>query len=148
MKNNVAILISLVAFLTALGSIALQLQSKPLGDGIDKYSFADPLEALKSKLQMDVNQDYLAEFQLSHAITVKKNSEKLQTIKVNKTREYKGSTLLFIEYNEAGLPKREIVGMEKDASTGYWSNVYVSTYFVEKENPALAAEMKEWKPDN
>ena len=145
MKNTIAITMALVALLLSLGTIAFQLKSKPLGEGIDKYSFAEPLEAYKSTLQMNMNQDILAQIQFNAAISDRKTKEQLQTIKVHKTREHSGKTILFIEYNEAGLPKRKVVGMEKDAGSGFWHKDYTSTYEVEDKNPVLAAEMKEWE---
>ncbi len=136
-----------LALLLSTGAIIIQLKSKPLGQGIEKYSFATPLESYKAGLQITVNKDFLAQIQLQAAISDRKIKEKLGTIKVHKTREHEGKTLLFIEYNEAGVPKREVVGMEKDAASGFWHEVYISTYTVEKTNPLIAAEIKTW-PDS
>ena len=145
MKNVIAITMATAALLLSLTTIAFQLKSKPLGAGIEKYSFGAPLEAYKSKLQMPMNKDFLALIQFEAAISDRKIKEKLETIKVNKTREHGGKTIMFFEYNEAGLPKQEVVGMEKDADSGYWHEAYTSAYYVKETNPALASEMEEWE---
>ncbi|RJP85215.1 MAG: hypothetical protein C4518_16445 [Desulfobacteraceae bacterium] len=145
MKNVIAITIALVALLLSLSTLAFQLKSKPLGEGIEKYSFAEPLEAYKSILQMKMNKDILAQIQLDAAINGRKIKEQLETIKVHKTREHGGKTILFIESNDAGLPKKKVVSMEKDAGSGFWHEVYTSAYEMEEKNPALAVEMGEWE---
>lgn len=145
MKGTISIVIAIFSLLISVGTLTFQLKSKPLGDGIEKYSFAEPLDAYKSTLLMDINKDILAQIQFNAAISDRKTKEQLETIKVSKTREYEGKTILFIEYNEAGLPKHDIEGMEKDAVSGFWHNAYTSEYEMENKNPALAAEIKQWK---
>ena len=144
MKTGVALAMAGVALVLSLGAMVMQLKSKPLGEGIEKYSFATPLDSYRSGLQMDVNKDFLARIQLQAAITDRKIKEKLETIKVHKTREHAGKTLLFIQYDEVGGPKREVVGMEKDAASGFWHEVYTSAYSVKETNPALATEIEAW----
>ena len=145
MKITIAFTAALVSLLLSLGTIAFLLKSKPLGEGIEKYSFTEPLEAYKSTLQMGINQDILAEIQFQAVINERKKKEELQTIKINKSREYGGKTILFIEYNDAGLPKHKIVTMDKDANSGFWHEEYMGYYEIEDKNPVLAEEMKEWK---
>lgn len=145
MKNTITMTVASVALLLSLGTFIFQMMSKPFGQGIDKYSFAEPLEAYKSALRMTINKDILAQIQFSAAINDRKLKEKLKTIKVHKVREYGGKTILFVEYDEAGLPKREVKGMEKDSASGFWYEVYVSTYGIEEQNPKLAKEMSEWE---
>lgn len=87
----------------------------------------------------------MLKYSFNAAISDRKTKEQLETIKVSKTREYEGKTILFIEYNEAGLPKRDIEGMEKDAVSGFWHKAYTSEYEMEDKNPALANEIKQWK---
>ena len=64
----IALSMASVALLISLGAMTLQIRSKPLGEGIQKYSFAEPLEAYKSFLQMSVNKDILAQIQLNAAL--------------------------------------------------------------------------------
>jgi hypothetical protein len=145
LKSTIAITLALFSLLISLGITFFIIKYKPLGEGIDKYNFSDPLAAYKSTLQMNFNQDVLAQIQLNTAISGKKSREKDQTLKVNKAHEYGGKTILFIEYSEAGLPKKDIVGMEKDAESGLWHEEYIAAYQVEDKNPELAAEIKDWE---
>ena len=148
MKGTISIVIAIFSLLISVGTLTFQLKSKPLGDGIEKYSFAEPIDAYKAILQMEINKDILAQMQFNAAIWAisdRKVKEQLETIKISKTREYEGKTILFIEYNEAGLLKRDFEGMEKDADSGFWHKALTSEYEMEDKNPALAAEIKQWK---
>ena len=144
-RNMIALSMASVALLISLGAMTLQIRSKPLGEGIQKYSFAEPLEAYKSFLQMSVNKDILAQIQLNATLSDRKIKEKLETIKIEKAREHDGKTILFSEYNEAGLPKRKVVSMEKDAGSGFWHEVYTSSYDIKDKNAALAIEIDLWE---
>ena len=148
----VALLLSLVTFVTVKKNEKRveqvrqwQLASKPLGEGIEKYSFSTPIDAYRSQLQMNLNNDILASMQFESAVSERKIREKLATLSVEKEREHEGKKLLFIEYKETGVPKRKVVALEKDAESGYWYIVHVSTYFLKDSNSALAAEMTAWE---
>jgi hypothetical protein len=142
MKDTMAIVIASIALVLSVVAIA----TKPFGNGnINKYSFATPIDAYRSNLQMIVNKDFLAQIRYHFIIQSKGIEEKLNTLKVAKEREYGGKKLLFIEFTENGVPKKEVVTLEKDVSSGFWNNEYLSGYEVEKTEPYLAAEMKSWE---
>jgi len=145
MKSTIAIILSSVAIIVAGYNYYLSTARNPWGDSIEKYELANPLDAYKSLVEMELNKDFLALIQYQSAISYKKNREKLDTLKVQKEREFQGKKLLFVEYTEAGIPKREVVALEKEASSGYWFSVYVSSYKVKETNAALAAEMDLWE---
>lgn len=63
MKGTMSIVIAIFSLLISVSSLAFQLKYKPLSEGIEKYSFAEPLEAYKATLQMDINKDILAQIQ-------------------------------------------------------------------------------------
>lgn len=145
MKGNIAITIASVALVISVVVVVIQMRLNPLGDGIDKYSFTTPINAYRSTLQMTLNRDILAQIQFNWAIEAKGIQEKLNTLKVAKERAYGGKKLLFIEFEEDGVPKREVVTLEKNASSGFWYQEYVSTYEVEKHDAKLAAEINNWE---
>ena len=142
--NRIAVVIASLALLFSLASWVRA--SRPHGKGLRGYKFDTPLNAHRSELRISLNNDALAWQQYAGALNDRKLREKLDTLKIAKTREHKGATILFFEYKEAGLPKREFVALEKDAESGYWHKVYVAAYSVRKEgNPALADEIEGWE---
>lgn len=145
MKNAIAIILSSVAIVVAGYNYYLLTAKNPWGDSIEKYDLSSPLDAYKSLVEMELNKDFLALTQYQSAISGKRNREKLDTLRVEKEREFQGKKLLFVEYTEGGIPKREVVALEKEASSGYWFSVYLSSYGVKEANPALAGEMDSWE---
>ena len=126
-------------------AVTIRIDDKPSGKGMGAYAFDTPLGAHQSMLEIQLNNDILASREYAGAILDRKIREELETLEVKKTREAKGATLLFVEYKEAGLPKRKILTMEKDAHCGLWSETYVSSFGLRDTNEALAAEMEEWE---
>lgn len=153
MKNNIALVVSIIALaMASLGfyfqydhKIKAQEVSESQASALDKYSFATPLQAYKSEIKMNATADEKAIDEYWVARNGDRLSEKIATLEVIESSDYEGSVIIFVEYKEDGLPKREAVQMEKDAKTGYWFNDgYISTYDIKDKNPALAKKIEEW----
>lgn len=85
-----------------------------------KYDFSSPEAALRSDWTMTRDGDFDAirahyrEFNRAVA------TEALNTLQVERTREYKGAKLLFLSFSERGEPVRECRFYVRDAESGLW----------------------------
>jgi hypothetical protein len=155
--------VSLLALLISLGVLGWQLYAKflapkkqpnsttaqneapnPLGKGLKAYNFSTPEAAYRSLLQIERNRDILARWELDDARDGPELREKTDTVQIRKQEEWKGTTLLFIEYKKKGVKQYVIEGFEKDNRSNLWLRKYVSSYTVRKESPDLANRMDKW----
>jgi hypothetical protein len=151
--GSLSIFLSLLALLTALGVLGWQLYAKfvpgqeppnPLGQGLKAYNFSTPKDAYLSQLQIEQKRDILARLELDEARHGPELKEQLDTTQIRKEENWKGVTLLFIEYKRKGVSKYFIQGYEKGSRSGLWLPRYVSAYEVRKDNPDLANRMESW----
>jgi hypothetical protein len=134
--------LALAAGLTALG---LVLFRNPLGHGMSRYKFSTPKEALVSTAEMEMNQDIRALLEYQAVQGKPRIKERLKTLVVSKEADWKDKKVLFILYEEKGEKKYQTVSFEKDTDSGLWYRTYVSSYEVQKEDKALAEEMRAWE---
>jgi hypothetical protein len=141
--ERVPLIVSAIAIVLSLCCIIYTTLHDPLGAGLSSYDFTTPQNALQSQLQIDANSDLRAAIELQRAKNGRAEQEKRDTVKVHRESSYEGKKILFISYNENGLPKHEIAAFEKDAETGFWFPGYVSTYKM--NDSALESAIDEWK---
>jgi len=137
--SAVATVVSLAALLLTL----LLLMDNPFGKGLDAYDFTSPKLAMLSEIDMKLNQDIRAAFELQLMRAGDELREKRNTLKVHKEATYQGKKILFISFSKNGVPKHDIASYEKDAASGFWSSSYVSTYNLDDD--ALEKSIKDWK---
>ena len=76
-----------------------------------------------------------------------KAQEKLRTLQIKKEAEWKGAKLLFVSYEEGGIPKFEVAGLEKDASSGLWFPKHFSRYSLPDDAKSLKQAIEAWESD-
>ena len=123
----------------------LSLDGLP-GKGMDYYDYTTPEKALRSKLQMALNSDIRAEIELSMVFQRQKILNQLETLSVEKKREYGGKKILFIKWRNEDMHTYELQTFEKDADSALWQKVFLSPWTV--DNKDLAKEMEEWESKN
>jgi predicted Zn finger-like uncharacterized protein len=134
-----------LALVLALVALGVAVFRNPLGAGLAKYSFTTPKNALVSHLEIQASKDIRAMMELDNVREGPQVREKIRTLDVKKEAEWKGTTILFVSYERKGVKKYEVVGFEKDASTGYWLRTYFSRYDLEKDNAELGRQIRSWE---
>jgi hypothetical protein len=134
-----------LALVLALVALAVAVFRSPLGAGLSKYDFTTPRNALKSQWEMQANRDIRASLDLDNVRDGPQLREKIRTFEVKKEAEWKGTTILFVSYERKGVKKYEVVGFEKDASSGYWLRSYFSRFDLGKDKPDLARDITSWE---
>jgi hypothetical protein len=117
----------------------------PLGKGLAAYDFSSPKNAFKSGLEMERDRDWRAVVELDKKRHGPELEEKLRTFQVRKEETWKGTVILFIEYEEKGAKKYTVAGFEKDDRSGLWLSKYVNSLMVQKDNPTLANQITNWQ---
>jgi hypothetical protein len=151
-----------------------QMSWNAFSNGLDRYDFSSPAEALKSRLTMEYSRDFRAAMAYSRQMDGAELKEHIDTLEVKKEEDVKlprkktrrniaapakdkakvedkkqektrTVRLLFVSYKVRGEPTYKVEAYEKRDDSGYWRNTYVSSYDVEDVNKSLAKEMREWE---
>ena len=141
----IAVILSITAILISSGACTWVVFHDPLGKGISEYDFSTPKDGLISELEIELNTDIRAQFELMSLSGNRELEEKLKTLKVHKEAEWQGKKVLFISYEQNGIKEYDTEGSEKDAETGFWTSAYVGAYAVKDDNERLAAMITEWE---
>jgi hypothetical protein len=139
--------LSACALAVALLALGLHFFSYLSGSGLNRYDFTTPRAALVSQMQMELRKDVRAALELQSLTGGGKLKEKLETLEVRKEVDWKGGTILFIAYQEDGVQHYGTVGFEKNAQTGFWTQVPVSLGEVRAQNPELGKQIEAWEKD-
>jgi hypothetical protein len=116
--------------------------------GLRNYDFSTPRKALDSEMKMVINRDINALIDVSLEPQVAKFEEKARTLHVQKEATWGQTKLLFCLFREEGRERREVNGYSLDSRSGRWHRVpYVDTFSMERDNPALAREVRKWRGD-
>lgn len=148
MKNLLSILLSSTALTCALLALAVTLLYDPTQPNLKAYNLTTPEDALKSNLEMNANADFTSLLYLQGIEHGRRAAESLQSLRIHKTVEYQGQKVLFISYQENGLPKFDTPAFEKDAESGLWIPQGTATlsYFKKDEDlTPLEASIKSWR---
>jgi predicted Zn finger-like uncharacterized protein len=134
-----------LALVLALVALCVAVFRNPLGAGLSKYDFTSPKNALKSHWEIEANRDIRAREDLINVLDGPQLREKIRTFDVKKEAEWKGTTILFVSYERKGVKKYEVIGFEKDASSGYWLRTYFNRFDLSKDNPELYRQIGSWE---
>ncbi|MGD8453606.1 MAG: hypothetical protein PVJ57_17465 [Phycisphaerae bacterium] len=135
--------LSIVALACSVASLTWAVLHDPLGRGMSAYDFTTPENALRSGLECSINGDIRAGIELQQTVSMKRDAEQLRTLKIHKEANYRGTKILFISYEQDGIPRHGISSYEKDADSGLWFETYLSEYSIDDD--ALEQVIKEWK---
>lgn len=151
-RGGVSVL-SVLALLVALATAGYVIYRDPPWGRLAKYSFATPEQAMRSDMKMEATGDIHALIELNAKLDKKQLKEKLNTLEVKRTAEFKGKTVLFIQYmatdKDAKEPKeakerKEVVWYEKEEGSGYWRRSYVGNGEVGGTDEKLAKDIDAW----
>jgi hypothetical protein len=67
---------------------------------------------------MYMNEDVRAALQ--YQAMTENPEERLKTLKVHRQAAYQGTQILFVSYEQDGVPKHDIEAFERDAKSGFW----------------------------
>lgn len=99
---------------------------------------------MASHLKLEKNRDVATARALNDLKSRRKLSEKIGSLKVEKTADFRGMRLLFTKYTENGVERKQVSAMEKDAETGLWFPTYVSAYML-RDDPKLKDAYEDWE---
>jgi hypothetical protein len=116
-----------------------QLPGKPL----ESYNFSTPSAALKSLLQIRIDQDIRSMLEYSGKPESRKSQELLDTLQIHKELTVQGKKGLFVAYETDGVPTYDVLWFEKDADSGLWYEGYVNIYSMDNETQKDL--IKKWK---
>jgi len=149
-SSRPGLLFGLAGFLIALATAGYVIYRDPPWGRLGKYNFSTPEQALKSDWQLEANGDIHALIELQKKLDRKNLQEKLNSLEVKRTAEYKGRTALFIQYKTTDREtkkekeRKEVVWYEKDEKSGLWRQAFVSSVDVRKNDEALAKDIESW----
>jgi hypothetical protein len=130
----------------ALVSTAWFMNRNPFKNCLGAYDFRSPETALKSYLTISARGDALASRELEYLSRKKLLEEKLQTLKVAREFDHKGSKLLFVGFLENRVPQREVLLFDKHAATGWWQERKTfSVVALMIGEPVLSKQISAWK---
>lgn len=141
-----AFLALLVATLTA----AYVIYRDPPWGRLGKYDFSTPEQALRSESRMRANGDIPAMIELESRLDRKEEKERLATLEIKRTAEFRGKTALFVQYKRTDkgskkeVVRREVMWYEKEEGSGYWRQTSVSSTDLRKGNEKLARDIDAW----
>lgn len=115
-----ASILSVVAMLVSVGTAYWTYRYDPLGPGLSQYDFTTPKASLISSGQMVLDNNWRAMMELNSHGRQRQLAEMLQTLRVHKEAEWRGHKLLFVSYDENGVPKHSVESFTKNAETGLW----------------------------
>jgi hypothetical protein len=113
--------LSLAALVISVATAIWTMVSDPLGSGLSNYDFSSPEQALRSSLAIEINHDIRAQLEFDRLVLGKKRAEKLKTLKIHRESEYQGKKLLFVSFEQNGIPRKDVEAFDKDADTGIWT---------------------------
>lgn len=143
----VPVILSVVAILIALGSCVWVTYHDFWGSGIDQYDLSTPKAALISSMEIDLNGDMLASFELTQlTLGADKAKERIETLKVHQEREWCGNKILFISYDEDGIQRYQTKAFSKNAETGLWIPNFTAEWDARRSGK-LGAMMEAWGGD-
>ena len=147
MKTTLALIFSSIAVLASAFATFRVLRTDAAHKPLSAYDFSSPASALSAQSQMLADGNYPALIQADIRRNGPKAQEKIRTLQIKKEAEWKGTKLLFISYEVGGIPKFEVAGMEKDASSGLWFPKHVSRYSLPDEAKSLKQSIEAWESD-
>jgi len=137
------LVLSIIALLLALTAVAYVVYRDPPWGRLSKYDFRTPEAAYTSQVRMAANGDYLAMMELQRKLNNKQIRERLDSLRIDRTRQAGNRTVVFAEYREKGNQRREVVVFEKDADSGMWKQSYSAMTELMSDH-RLGQEIREW----
>ncbi len=148
-RGGVSVL-SVLALLVAVATAGYVIYRDPPWGRLAKYSFATPEQAMRSDMKIEATGDIHALIELNAKLGKKQLKEKLNTLEVKRTAEYKGKTVLFIQYRatdkdaKEAKERKEVVWYEQEEGSGYWRQSYVNSGEVRGTDEELAKDIDAW----
>lgn len=146
------IILSVVAIVISLGTLARTYYHKPLGEGMSRYDMTTPKAAIESQLRMVADSDLLAVLEMNLLGDDDLAAEKLRTLEVAKESEWRGSKVLFVRFEQNGIKKYDAEYLSKDAKTGIWRANSSLTYSLisaamsdSPEDKAISNMVSTWR---
>jgi hypothetical protein len=142
--------LSVLALFIAVVTAGYVLYRDPPMGRLGKYNFSTPEEALRSNLRMEANGDVFARIELEEKLGRKEAKERISTLEVNRTAEFKGKTILFIQYKATDKhtkeqkDRKQVVWFVKDEDTGIWQPTTPGADF-QMMDKKLSQDIAEWE---
>lgn len=144
--SRTALLLATIALAISVLAAAYVVYRDPPWGRLSRYDFSTPEAAYTSQLRINANADLPALIELQRKLQGKQVREKLDTVHVARSREFRGKQILFIYYEQKGMRMYEIAFMERDVEAGkMWKQSYVSHEEIRNADPSLAAEIANWR---
>jgi hypothetical protein len=142
--SRATLVLSVIALFLSLTAVAYVVYRDPPWGRLSKYDFRTPEAAYTSQVRMAANGDYLAMMELQRKLNNKQIRQRLDTLRIDHTRQAGGKTVVFAEYYDKEKPQREVAVFEKDPDSGMWKQSYSAMSELMHADPRLAQEIREW----
>jgi hypothetical protein len=118
------------------------------GGNLAAYDLSTPSNAYASLPKMVLNNDFHSLIAMENrpggADFLKQMEDMQATLKFHKEVHFEDSVILFVSFEDRGKTVHRTEGMRFDPVKNIWQLHPVFDFTVEKTNPSLAREMREW----
>jgi hypothetical protein len=142
--------LGLVALLISLVALGYALYHNPPWSPLARYNYSSAEAALRSDLLMEARGDVPAFMELNRRIDRRNMQERLATLEIVKTADYKGKKALFVKYKTTDKEtkqqkeRKDVEWYELDEGSGFWQRSYSGMEEVRRSDERLAREIEEW----
>jgi hypothetical protein len=140
----------LVALLVSLVALGYTMYHNPPWGPLARYNYSTAEAACRSDLEMEARGDIPAFMALNRRVDKRNIQERLATLDIAKTADYKGKKVLFVKYKTTDKEtkqekeRKEVHWYEKHEDSGYWQRTYVNESEVRKTDEKLAKDIEAW----
>jgi hypothetical protein len=143
-------IVSMLALLIAVTTACYVVFRDPPWGHLGKYDYSSPEQALRSDMRIRANGDMPALIELEGQMLRKAEKERLASLEVKRTAEFKGKTALFIQFKSTDKNSKEekerkqVVWYAKDDVTGRWERTDLGED-IRQLDKKLAQDIAEWQ---
>jgi len=138
-------LFAMLAMGAAAASLYLSMRPSQFpGTSLDNYDMSSPAEAYKSTIDMLLNADMRAITEINSQLYATEHREKRDSLAIEREISSNGHKGLLIRYMKDGIERKEVVWMERDSSSGMWTEGYLSISDIDDHE--IIEIVDRWEP--
>jgi hypothetical protein len=154
--GNAALIVALLALAVSIFAAAWAYFHDPLGKGLGAYDFSTPEGAVRSELEVQLNQDWRARLEMDAIRNAKRHQEFLDSLEIHKTLDYDRTgeariandsdyepvwKVVLLTYRQEGRKQHSYRFFRKHKESGMWLQAYASLFSIRGE---LRKEIDDW----
>ena len=143
--SSAPLALAIIAVIISVATAVYTLSRDPYSNRLSRYDFSTPEAAYLSHLRMEAAADLPAMLELQRRDKAKHFRDKLEAVKIVKTEECRGKTILFVEYTIDANMTREVHYFEPDPNyPRAWRMTHISDQELLAFDPSLAERVARW----